>query len=49
MMAPVQTYAAPMQTYAAPAAAYGSASMFDQIDTNHDGKITRAEFQQMMH
>merc|ERR1711957_546063 len=50
--APVITYAAPamMMTepmaYAAPAAAYGSVSMFDQIDRNHDGVITRAEFQQ---
>jgi len=27
----------------------GSASMFDQIDANHDGVISRAEFAQVMH
>jgi hypothetical protein len=49
--APVTTYAAPaMMTepvaFAAPATTSGSASMFDQIDSNHDGVITKAEFQQ---
>jgi len=51
----MQTYAAPVTTYAAPAmamiepvayAAPAAVSMFDQIDRNHDGVITKAEFQQ---
>jgi hypothetical protein len=48
------TYAAPTMTYGAPGATmYQSAaaepvSAFDQIDTNHDGVISRAEFASMM-
>jgi len=45
-----QTYATgPAMTYGAPAQSYGQQpSMFDQIDANHDGQISRAEFQAMM-
>merc|ERR1712039_71866 len=37
--APVATYAAPVATYAAPAAG----ALFNALDRNHDGVITRAE------
>jgi hypothetical protein len=53
--APGVTYGAPgtMTTMSAPGGGYavggaGSANLFDQIDTNHDGVVTRAEFAQAM-
>jgi hypothetical protein len=44
-------YAAAPTTYGAPMAygGYGQpATLFDQLDTNHDGSITRAEFAHMI-
>jgi len=39
------TYAAPGVGYSVPAAASGRASLFDQLDRNHDGKLSRGEFE----
>eukprot|EP00929_Paragymnodinium_shiwhaense_P082997 TRINITY_DN4402_c0_g1_i1.p1 TRINITY_DN4402_c0_g1~~TRINITY_DN4402_c0_g1_i1.p1 ORF type:complete len:770 (+),score=208.36 TRINITY_DN4402_c0_g1_i1:138-2447(+) len=47
--APATTYAAPAATYGGPVVAAGrvgvQAMAFDQLDANHDGVISRAEFQ----
>jgi hypothetical protein len=46
--AAVPMYTGPAPSYAAaPAAAGGAAGLFDQLDTNHDGVISRAEFAAM--
>lgn len=52
--APIATYTAapaPVPTYAAPAAVPSvaqAAALFDQLDVNHDGVITRAEMQRIL-
>jgi len=43
-----QTMAVPAYQYAASPQMQQASTLFDQMDVNHDGVITRAEFARMM-
>lgn len=48
MAAPAQAMAVPTYQYGAAPAVQQASALFDQMDVNHDGVITRAEFARLM-